>query len=87
MQQRAGGIYFMSMHRAKGLEFPTVYIIGASEVIIPYYTVKSDEEMDEECRLLHVAIIRAKDELLISLPSSFRGKPAAVSRFIQAAYQ
>ncbi|TVY07328.1 hypothetical protein FPZ49_24610 [Paenibacillus cremeus] len=77
----------MSMHRSKGLEFETVYIVGASENIVPFYTAKSPEEVAEECRLLHVAITRARDEVLISSPSHFRGNRSAVSPILLAVYQ
>ena len=86
-QESAAGVHFMSMHRSKGLEFKTVYIIGASEQIVPFYTAKSTEEIEEECRLLHVAITRAMEEVLISSPSSFRNNRPAVSRFIMSVYQ
>lgn len=84
---KSSGVYFMSMHRSKGLEFQTVYIIGASENIVTFYTAKAAEEIAEECRLFHVAITRAKDEVLISSPSLFRGKSTAVSPFILSVYQ
>ncbi|TVY06577.1 3'-5' exonuclease [Paenibacillus cremeus] len=48
---KSRGVSLMSMHRSKGLEFETVYIIGASENIVPFYTAKSPEEVAEECRL------------------------------------
>ncbi|KRF31674.1 hypothetical protein ASG93_04870 [Paenibacillus sp. Soil787] len=73
----------MSMLKSKGLEVQTVYIIGASENIVPYYTAKSTEEIAEECRLMYVAVTRAKKELLISSPSTIRGKRSTVTPFLR----
>lgn len=58
-----------TIHSAKGLEFHTVFLIHALDGIIPSgYALKEDASVDEELRLLYVAITRAEDNLFISYP-------------------
>jgi DNA helicase II / ATP-dependent DNA helicase PcrA len=58
----------MSMHAAKGLEFPVVFIVGAEEGLLPHEraVTESPDGLEEERRLFYVAITRAKDNLFIS---------------------
>ncbi len=58
----------MSLHTAKGLEFPLVYIVGLEEGIFPHVNAYSDtaDELEEERRLCYVGITRAKDKLHLS---------------------
>lgn len=59
-----------TIHSAKGLEFKVVFIIHALDGIIPSsYSVGDDESIEEELRLLYVAVTRAADHLYISYPS------------------
>ena len=59
-------VVMMTMHSAKGLEFPSVYIVGAEESIFPgIRAIGEPEEMEEERRLCYVAITRAKRRLTI----------------------
>lgn len=64
----AGKVNLMTIHASKGLEFPTVFIAGAEEGIIPH--ARSLEEgggnVEEERRLFYVAITRARDKLFIT---------------------
>jgi DNA helicase-2/ATP-dependent DNA helicase PcrA len=56
----------MTMHSAKGLEFDTVFIVGAEENIFPSYRSAFDpDEVEEERRLAYVAITRAKKKLYV----------------------
>ena len=58
-----------TIHSAKGLEFRAVFVIHALEGVLPSaYAVGSDEDLDEELRLLYVAVTRAADHLFISWP-------------------
>ena len=78
----------MTMHSAKGLEFPNVFLVGMEEGLFPGMRVFADpDEMEEERRLCYVAITRAKQKLLShSMPSSECSMVApastAVSRFL-----
>ena len=57
----------MTMHAAKGLEFPVVFIVGAEEGLFPSsLSIGESEEMEEERRLCYVAITRAKVKLYIT---------------------
>ena len=65
--QDADAVVMMTMHSAKGLEFPNVYIVGAEEGLFPgLRAVGEQEEMEEERRLCYVAITRAKKRLTIT---------------------
>ena len=65
----------MTMHLAKGLEFDRVFVAGACEGLLPHArSLDTEEELEEERRLLYVAMTRARHELIISfydLPSRF----------------
>ncbi|MGL5956202.1 MAG: ATP-dependent helicase, partial [Brevinema sp.] len=61
-------VSLMTIHSAKGLEFPTVFIVGLAEGILPLS--HTPEEIDEEKRLLYVAITRAMDSLYLSYEES-----------------
>ncbi|MFQ3599389.1 MAG: 3'-5' exonuclease, partial [Chloroherpetonaceae bacterium] len=77
-----------TIHSAKGLEWHTVFLINALDGTIPSrYAVGETESLDEELRLLYVALTRAKNLLYISYPiickgaEDYFGNP---SRFLQA---
>lgn len=59
-------ISLMTLHSAKGLEFPVVFIIGLEEGMLPYFKAKSLHEIEEERRLLYVGMTRAKDILWLT---------------------
>ena len=60
-------VVLMTMHSAKGLEFPNVFLVGFEDGLFPGMRAIGDaEEMEEERRLCYVAITRAKDTLTIS---------------------
>lgn len=75
-------IQMMTMHGAKGLEFDTVFVIGANENIVPYKKAETQEEIEEERRLFYVAMTRAKKRLEISYSKERNGKKMERSRFV-----
>nr|WP_330368128.1 3'-5' exonuclease [Clostridioides difficile] len=83
------GVIFTTMHSAKGLEFRNVYIIGVNEGTIPHeksYDIckeeKKEEQLEEERRLMYVAITRAEEKLCISSTLNKYGKKVDKSLFI-----
>ncbi len=63
----AEAMVLMTIHSAKGLEFPMVFLAGAEEGIFPgMQSIMNPEEMSEERRLAYVAITRAKEKLFVS---------------------
>jgi DNA helicase-2/ATP-dependent DNA helicase PcrA len=60
-------IWMMTMHSAKGLEFPTVIIAGLEEGLFPHSRSKDDEEeLEEERRLCYVGMTRARQRLVLT---------------------
>ena len=60
-------VVMMTMHSAKGLEFPVVFVVGAEEGIFPgIRAIGETEEMEEERRLCYVAMTRAKEKLYLT---------------------
>ena len=63
-------VVMMTMHAAKGLEFPVVFVVGAEEGIFPgVRAIGEAEEMEEERRLCYVAMTRAKERLFMTCAS------------------
>ena len=64
-------VSLMTVHAAKGLEFPFVFVIGLEEGVFPHkLSMEEPEEMEEERRLAYVAMTRAKDQLMLSWSAS-----------------
>ena len=82
-----------TIHSAKGLEWDAVHVIHASDGNIPSdMALRDDEEVEEERRLLYVALTRARDDLMVSYPQRYYRRPrglddahgyALVSRFLE----
>lgn len=65
--QSSDAVMLMTMHAAKGLEFPVVFITGLEETVMPHSRALYDaSEMEEERRLMYVAMTRAREELYLS---------------------
>lgn len=71
-------IKIMTIHLAKGLEFNRIFIVGAMDGLLPHErSINKNEDLEEERRLMYVAMTRAKKDLNISfygLPSRFLGE-------------
>jgi DNA helicase-2/ATP-dependent DNA helicase PcrA len=60
-------VSLMTLHNAKGLEFPVVFIAGIEDGLIPHFhAIKDPEELEEERRLFYVGVTRAQDMLVMS---------------------
>jgi DNA helicase II / ATP-dependent DNA helicase PcrA len=81
-------ITLSTIHRAKGLEYSSVYVLGTVDGSLPHdfsldrYRNGDSSPLEEERRLLYVAITRAKEQLFLSVPQNRRGKKANISRFL-----
>ena len=65
--ESADAVVLMTIHSAKGLEFPVVFLPGMEEGVFPgYQTIMNPEEIEEERRLAYVAITRAKKKVYIT---------------------
>jgi DNA helicase-2/ATP-dependent DNA helicase PcrA len=73
------GVNLMTIHKAKGLEFPVVFLVGMVEGILP---TKKSENMEEERRICFVAISRAMKLLYLSHELTYMGQSAKKSRFL-----
>lgn len=71
MNETSDSVTLMTLHAAKGLEFPVVYMTGMEESIFPHSrALYNADEMEEERRLCYVGMTRAKQELYLSAASS-----------------
>ncbi len=81
-------VSLMTLHSAKGLEFPVVFICGLEEGLLPHaQSLHSEAELEEERRLFYVGITRAKEELTL-LHAAHRSRyglevPSVSSRFLE----
>lgn len=85
--QTANAVTLMTLHSAKGLEFPVVFIAGLEEGLFPLSrSMESPEELEEERRLFYVGMTRAQEKLFLSLAHRRRRYTGGVgtlrSRFV-----
>lgn len=83
-------VSLMTIHRAKGLEFPVVFVAGMSNDLLPHRKAIEyrdgeivPESIEEERRLCYVAMTRAKDRLYLSTVRSYLGRPLDESIFLR----
>lgn len=68
------GILLSTMHKAKGLEWPIVFVVHANDNVIPSSQSSKQEDIEEERRLFYVALTRAKEQLYVSSFDRFRSR-------------
>ncbi|MGA2990936.1 MAG: UvrD-helicase domain-containing protein [Candidatus Korobacteraceae bacterium] len=83
-------ITLMTLHSAKGLEFPLVFLVGLEEGLFPHSrTLLASDDIEEERRLCYVGMTRAMDTLVLSRAAERRrygseyGEPTTPSRFLE----
>lgn len=72
-------VTLVTCHKAKGLEFRRVVVVGATDKLMPH---RGAEDLEEERRLMYVAMTRSIDRLWISAPRAHEGREAQPSPFI-----
>ncbi len=78
-EKNSNKLTLMTLHSAKGLEFPTVFVVGLEDGILPHErSLANQEDLEEERRLLYVGMTRAKEKLFLSF---------AKTRFIKGNFQ
>ena len=82
--ERSEAVKLMTVHAAKGLEFPAVFLCGLAEGIFPTKRANTREKLEEERRLCYVAFTRAEDRLFLSdsAGGSYDGGSRCPSRFL-----
>lgn len=88
LDDEVDAVTLITLHQAKGLEFPVVFMVGMDEGILPHFRSFADlEQTEEERRLCYVGITRAKERvyLIHAFRRSLRGgsRPNPPSRFLQ----
>ncbi len=87
-QEGVDSVTLMTLHSAKGLEFPVVFIVGMEEGLFPHArSLEDPEQLEEERRLCYVGMTRAEDQLILSaadMRSMFGEQPMPMqpSRFL-----
>ena len=70
-EENSNNVTLMTIHAAKGLEYPYVFIVGLEEKYFSkLMSLESQQKLEEERRLFYVAITRAQKRLFISFPTS-----------------
>lgn len=81
-QEDTGKVNLMTIHAAKGLEFPVVFIVGTEEGIIPHQRAieENPDNIEEERRLFYVAITRAKEKLFLTFCQNRKNRGDVIAK-------
>lgn len=82
-QKYTDSVVFTTMHSAKGLEYDVVFLMDATEGMIPHKKALKEADIEEERRLFYVAVTRAKNHLHVFVPKELFQKEQTVSRFVK----
>ena len=80
---KAEGISLATLHSAKGLEYPIVFIVDVNEGLMPYKKAVLPAELEEERRMFYVGVTRAKDRLHLYYSGKVNGRETEPSRFLE----
>lgn len=83
IKEQVDFVTLMTVHAAKGLEFPIVFCAGLEDGTFPHIYSKMENNAEEERRLFYVAITRAKEHLYITRAKFRNGKPQIASPFLE----
>jgi DNA helicase-2/ATP-dependent DNA helicase PcrA len=69
-----------TIHQAKGLEFPVVFLISCADEFLPLKRALEEGDVEEERRLFYVAVTRAMDELYLTVPLMHQPRGGGLQR-------
>jgi DNA helicase-2/ATP-dependent DNA helicase PcrA len=79
----SGGVSMMTIHAAKGLEFPVVFVVACEDSLFPHWkSLDSDFALQEERRLMYVAVTRSENLLFLTSSGYRKGQYCVRSRFL-----
>lgn len=81
-RETADAITLTTMHSAKGLEYPIVFVVDVNETVIPHHRAVEEEDIEEERRLFYVAVTRAREYLYLLYTRERYHKRLKASRYL-----
>lgn len=85
-EKKPPGVCLMTAHASKGLEFEKVWIPDVNEGVYPHGRMPDEKTVEEECRMLYVAMTRAKEALTLTCITGTKERPRLPSRFLNVFY-